>query len=724
MLPIRIFGLSKLAGTKILLPFIFLSLLPSPLQPATEPDDLEGDAAFEKKLVATRKAVIMKLDQCTHWRDQVEKTEKEQIERLLMMGKFEECRDLVLKIARNHFPDSAACIKSVTVLIKKYRRALEEKFRKFTFEKSKIEDFLSTEQLQKLHELLQSTNRSDMVEIALQRYFGDLSPEKRETLVKEFFAYKVELRRKPRSVKDETTEGVEGAKEKATARNPNPLKEECLGWQTRGQKEVVRRLRASSASEWDILNLIADQFYHAKRSLRKRYQESFINYCNENLRLLIGDENFEKIKKMYNESEKVDRLSAKFQQLVGEMQNETDRLTADHYGVVCRKFYRLLPFQADDLTSWLTAQQKLRIGLMIIDPDINDAQVYDQLYEWFSATKGTQKEEADEIIISGCRNFIALMFGDDVAEETEDMRLAGNVSAQHIVARLAEKLADIPRTANRKQAEDSLSICKRIYLNYNGSCHCNGHATVCDSQLHSCLDCQNNTAGYECDRCKDGYLRQTDGACLQEESEPQECNCHSHSQRCRSNTCEACNHNTTGDDCGLCLPGFFGDATRGTQEDCVPCPCPKGSECTVSEENVVTCSTCPENHTGLNCEIESETEVTTKEKQKDAMSTEESSFLVHPLVLRNIGLYRTLSDMNQLAEMTVDGGQSSTDESSDFVMLLVICGICGIILGVAIKLCYNYSRTFPGQKESETVQGFNRRAISVKGSRGNRYSVA
>lgn len=35
-----------------------------------------------------------------------------------------------------------------------------------------------------------------------------------------------------------------------------------------------------------------------------------------------------------------------------------------------------------------------------------------------------------------------------------------------------------------------------------------------------------------------------------------------------------CQHNTEGPQCEKCKPGFFGDATKGTATACHPCPCP------------------------------------------------------------------------------------------------------------------------------------------------------
>lgn len=40
---------------------------------------------------------------------------------------------------------------------------------------------------------------------------------------------------------------------------------------------------------------------------------------------------------------------------------------------------------------------------------------------------------------------------------------------------------------------------------------------------------------------------------------------------------QACQHNTTGAFCDQCLPGFYGNPSQGTAEDCHPCACPLSS---------------------------------------------------------------------------------------------------------------------------------------------------
>lgn len=78
-----------------------------------------------------------------------------------------------------------------------------------------------------------------------------------------------------------------------------------------------------------------------------------------------------------------------------------------------------------------------------------------------------------------------------------------------------------------------------------------------------------------------------------------------------------CGHNTVGDSCERCAPGFYGNPIRGTVEDCKPCACPllneennfspscqldyfSGSE---DVEETYVCTQCPKGYTGDHCEM-------------------------------------------------------------------------------------------------------------------------
>ncbi|CAI5452477.1 unnamed protein product [Caenorhabditis angaria] len=62
----------------------------------------------------------------------------------------------------------------------------------------------------------------------------------------------------------------------------------------------------------------------------------------------------------------------------------------------------------------MNARQKIQLAEMMKDSGAREA-----------------REEADEIITLGCRQFIGNNLGDEIAEEIEDMRWSRNVSSQY-----------------------------------------------------------------------------------------------------------------------------------------------------------------------------------------------------------------------------------------------------------------------------------------------------
>uniref|UniRef100_A0A4W6EC76 Basement membrane-specific heparan sulfate proteoglycan core protein n=1 Tax=Lates calcarifer TaxID=8187 RepID=A0A4W6EC76_LATCA len=93
------------------------------------------------------------------------------------------------------------------------------------------------------------------------------------------------------------------------------------------------------------------------------------------------------------------------------------------------------------------------------------------------------------------------------------------------------------------------------------------------------------------------------GNCMQ-------CECNDHATECDVNgACLGCSHNTTGPHCDQCLPGFYGDPTEGTADDCRLCPCPLtepsnsfSPTCVLESPGQVSCDQCQEGYTGNNCE--------------------------------------------------------------------------------------------------------------------------
>ncbi|XP_047184471.1 laminin subunit alpha-2 isoform X3 [Scophthalmus maximus] len=120
--------------------------------------------------------------------------------------------------------------------------------------------------------------------------------------------------------------------------------------------------------------------------------------------------------------------------------------------------------------------------------------------------------------------------------------------------------------------------------------------------------CPPGYAGTSCETCIPGFRRVNgnlyNGVC-------EACRCHEHATQCHEVTghCLDCSHHTTGPHCDTCLPGYYGNATRGSPADCQPCPCPLNlpsnnfsPTCHLSEEGELLCDQCQPGYTGPRCD--------------------------------------------------------------------------------------------------------------------------
>uniref|UniRef100_A0A7N8XTJ3 Netrin-G1 n=1 Tax=Mastacembelus armatus TaxID=205130 RepID=A0A7N8XTJ3_9TELE len=155
-------------------------------------------------------------------------------------------------------------------------------------------------------------------------------------------------------------------------------------------------------------------------------------------------------------------------------------------------------------------------------------------------------------------------------------------------------------------------------IKVQGRCKCNLHANNCvyDKEKLRC-DCEHNTTGPDCGRCKRNYQgrawsagsylpipKGTPNIC-----EYTYCECFSHSNRCSYiellNTviCVRCKHNTRGQHCQLCKLGYYRNASAELDDEnvCIDCNCnPFGS---VSDRcNDTGFCTCKEGTTGPQCQ--------------------------------------------------------------------------------------------------------------------------
>nr|XP_008118846.2 PREDICTED: laminin subunit alpha-4 [Anolis carolinensis] len=142
-------------------------------------------------------------------------------------------------------------------------------------------------------------------------------------------------------------------------------------------------------------------------------------------------------------------------------------------------------------------------------------------------------------------------------------------------------------------------------------CECNNNAFKCLDGSGVCLDCQRNTTGDHCEKCPDGYLGDvTRGAptfC-----QPCPCplpllanfadSCYRKNGvvRCR------CKENYAGPNCERCAPGYYGNPLL-IGSSCRKCDCSGNSDPNLifedCDEVTGQCRNCMRNTTGFNCEL-------------------------------------------------------------------------------------------------------------------------
>ncbi|VDK77897.1 unnamed protein product [Litomosoides sigmodontis] len=391
-----------------------------------------------------------------------------------------------------------------------------------------------------------------------------------------------------------------------------------IHWLTKEQETEIETMLAEGAKNESLLAKILEYYEKLDSSSQEKVSDELKQLCQNQVKKLFGSDAREIVRSEHKKLTSAESLMSTFTELVGNLTNENKRTEADQVRIFCQKIYASESFDLSELTSWLSPDQKVELGHLIRDHEVSDDAVYARIFEFYEAAEDKKKMDAQRIIESGCRRFVGRMFGTEIAAKLEEHRLDGNFTAQMLSAELATYAAEIKDPKNRVKAEKSIPICNRIYFGYKGDCFCNGHSSTCGPFTHECLDCADNTFGVQCEKCLDGF----DGSALMggigcvatgESGEFTGCMCNKHSTECNENgECFSCLHNTTGNHCEKCAEGFYGDATHGTEEDCIPCPCPNGGDCFINGDALVECRTCTNGTYGSTCELQMEPETTTR----------------------------------------------------------------------------------------------------------------
>ncbi|KAL1110575.1 hypothetical protein AAG570_008103, partial [Ranatra chinensis] len=145
-------------------------------------------------------------------------------------------------------------------------------------------------------------------------------------------------------------------------------------------------------------------------------------------------------------------------------------------------------------------------------------------------------------------------------------------------------------------------------------CECNGHAHTCDTDTGECIDCMDFTSGFHCERCQEGYYGDPkigfDTPCRPCKCPDTEDSGHSFASTCilREDTQEVvceCEAGYAGPRCDVCADNYYGNPEEPGGR-CRPCDCNNNIDITKPgncDLHSGECLRCLFNTTGRNCEL-------------------------------------------------------------------------------------------------------------------------
>uniref|UniRef100_A0A8D0CXN5 Laminin subunit alpha-1 n=1 Tax=Sander lucioperca TaxID=283035 RepID=A0A8D0CXN5_SANLU len=220
---------------------------------------------------------------------------------------------------------------------------------------------------------------------------------------------------------------------------------------------------------------------------------------------------------------------------------------------------------------------------------------------------------------------------DDLTNE-----LLNFTSARYIrlrLQRIRTLNADLMTLSTRDPREIDPIVTRRYYysikdISVGGMCICYGHAQSCPLDAKMQCVCEHNTCGESCNECCPGYHQQPwQPGTLSEGNTCEKCNCHNKASDCVYNqtvsdwslsldadgvrrgggVCSSCQQNTAGINCENCKDGYYRPSEVSPYSDspCVECECDlRGSEssvCSRDDTQPGQC-VCKEGFSGLRCD--------------------------------------------------------------------------------------------------------------------------